>query len=312
MERPVQFTSDGKQLRGILHTPQAEQRTTGVIFLNAGLVYRAGPHRLYIKTARRLCQEGYPCLRFDFPGVGDSDGEVNDINMDIFSETSHTITALGFFMREVGVQNVTLVGLCSGARNAIWTARKDSRIGSLILLSMPVTFDRSKTPIAWLRSRRNLRNNTLVPRVYQYLKSTYLWKVLLMAWPMFLAFSSGSKRLKQAIRSRAGEVGDIDREELQRSCKGLLAAGRRIFFIYADSDETLIKDFRQNVGGGNRIGHHKSGMPLYDFWVIAGTTHVFPGIGTQQALIDRTVKWLNAGQEGRRPQPGRDPATVAT
>ena len=45
---------------------------TALILLNAGLVHRMGPFRLYVQMARRLAAEGYAVLRFDQSGLGDS------------------------------------------------------------------------------------------------------------------------------------------------------------------------------------------------------------------------------------------------
>ena len=171
MERPIEFMSDGMNLRGVLHISQANQKRMGVIFLNAGLVYRAGPYRLYIKAARQLCREGFACLRFDFPGVGDSEGEVKRTDFDMFSETSHTNTAVEVLMREAGVQSVTLIGMCTGARNAIRTARENLRIESLVLASMPITYDNSRTPTAKIRSAHSLGSTAVIPRAYGYMKT---------------------------------------------------------------------------------------------------------------------------------------------
>jgi len=43
-----------------------------VVLLNAGLVHRVGPFRLYVPLARTLAAAGFPVVRFDQPGVGDA------------------------------------------------------------------------------------------------------------------------------------------------------------------------------------------------------------------------------------------------
>jgi len=39
------------------------------VFLNSGFLHRVGPHRLYVKAARKLAEEGFFVLRFDFSGI---------------------------------------------------------------------------------------------------------------------------------------------------------------------------------------------------------------------------------------------------
>ena len=50
--------------------PAARRELPGVILLNAGIINRVGPNRIYVKMARRLADMGLPVLRFDFSGRG--------------------------------------------------------------------------------------------------------------------------------------------------------------------------------------------------------------------------------------------------
>lgn len=299
MERVVEFTSDGVRLRGVLHTPDTNPRNMGVVFLNAGLIYRTGPHRLYVKAARRLCSEGFACLRFDFPGVGDSEGAVKEIpDVDLFPDASPTDRAVEVLMREAEVQHVTLIGMCTGARNAVRTARKNSRIGSLILVSMPVTFDRTKTPTFRLMASQNMRNKTLIPALHQFARSTHVWKILVKGY-LCLVTSSSFRRVRDVVREMGTvfnrrRAGDADHEDLIRACHRVLAGDTRVIFIYAEANHALVTDFQRNLGE-KAIHQEGSGEPPYDHWVVKGAEHVFSGAQIQQALIDGIVDWLNAG-----------------
>ena len=63
-----------EDLLGIIHLPEAVSRR-GVVILVGGPQYRVGSHRQFLLLARALAQHGVPVLRFDFRGMGDSDGE---------------------------------------------------------------------------------------------------------------------------------------------------------------------------------------------------------------------------------------------
>ena len=57
-----------------LPAPDAPQQNTGVVIVVGGAQYRVGSHRQFVQMARLLAAAGYPVLRFDFPGMGDSPG----------------------------------------------------------------------------------------------------------------------------------------------------------------------------------------------------------------------------------------------
>src|SRR5262245_18911200 len=60
-----------EELVGILSHPAAPAQTA-VLLLNAGVLHRIGPHRLHVTLARRLAELGFPALRLDLGGIGDS------------------------------------------------------------------------------------------------------------------------------------------------------------------------------------------------------------------------------------------------
>ncbi len=43
------------------------------VILNAGIVHRVGPNRMFVTLARRLAAAGTFVLRFDLSGIGDSE-----------------------------------------------------------------------------------------------------------------------------------------------------------------------------------------------------------------------------------------------
>ena len=72
-EFPVVFSCGGDQLVGMVHPAAAR---LGVVIVVGGPQYRVGSHRQFVLMARDLAREGYPVLRFDYRGMGDSDGAV--------------------------------------------------------------------------------------------------------------------------------------------------------------------------------------------------------------------------------------------
>ena len=75
MTEQVLLFGTNRCLVGMLTEPEKSQVPADLpafILFNAGLLHRVGPNRLHVTLARRLARRGFPVLRFDFSGIGDS------------------------------------------------------------------------------------------------------------------------------------------------------------------------------------------------------------------------------------------------
>ena len=84
----------------------------GLLMVTGGSQTRIGSHRMYERLAKSLSQNGFPCLRFDRRGVGDSSGEDPG-----FKESDADIRAAveAFRADAPGLEHVVGFGLCDGA-----------------------------------------------------------------------------------------------------------------------------------------------------------------------------------------------------
>jgi exosortase A-associated hydrolase 1 len=115
---------------GILHKPAQAKKTGIVVVVAGGPQYRVGCARQIILWSRRLASEGYPVLRFDYRGFGDSAGEFlgfENVNADI--ETA--IDQLILLMPEL--QQIVLWAECNAASAAMMYAWRDRRVSALIM-----------------------------------------------------------------------------------------------------------------------------------------------------------------------------------
>jgi pimeloyl-ACP methyl ester carboxylesterase len=168
---PVTFSNrDGSTLFGLIHEPLDNRRNdTGVILLSAGVKGRVAPHRLYIKMARLFADAGFTTLRFDFCGLGDSEGAIEEQYLADFYQsielgryTDDTIAAIDWMEDRFGFRRFILAGLCGGAIAGLHAGAKDHRVTSLIGIGLPVILagagiDRSKflTKVESALSRRD-------------------------------------------------------------------------------------------------------------------------------------------------------------
>lgn len=130
-EEPVLFDCEGSRLLGIVAQP-AEPHETGVVIIVGGPQYRAGSHRQFTLLARQLADHGIASIRFDYRGMGDSEGEIRNFE-NVDADIRAAIDAL---MRQVpSMRHVTLWGLCDAAAAALYYGHTDARVNKLVLLN---------------------------------------------------------------------------------------------------------------------------------------------------------------------------------
>lgn len=129
-EKPTVFECNGSRLIGIFHLP-AEPVETGVITLIAGgPQYRGGVSRGMVSMARALCDQGVPVLRFDYRGMGDSEGEFVGFE-GVADDLQAAADAL---MAEVpSLRRIVIWGGCDAASGAMIHSWKVPQIHSLVL-----------------------------------------------------------------------------------------------------------------------------------------------------------------------------------
>ncbi len=125
-----------RELVGISCMPSGPRKRITFVFLNAGLVRRAGPNRSYVVLARKLADAGYPSFRFDLPGIGDSRllDESTTIEDNNTAAIAHALALLGDQLR---TSSVMLIGLCRGASEALRFAPTDTRVCGIVLIDPP-------------------------------------------------------------------------------------------------------------------------------------------------------------------------------
>jgi exosortase A-associated hydrolase 1 len=132
MEVPVQFICNNKRLYGILHVPDViVDSATVVIIVTGGPQVRTGAHRLYVQLSRFLCEHNWLSLRFDYEGMGDSEGDFVGFQ---YAEPS-IAAAMNFLQNKFKSKlNFIIWSLCDGATaTALYAAMYPKYISGLIL-----------------------------------------------------------------------------------------------------------------------------------------------------------------------------------
>ena len=167
-ERAVLFGSRAT-LVGIITEAAAERHTRmhpGVLLLNAGLLHRIGPSRMYVCLARKLAAAGFPVLRLDFSGIGDSPARRDTASLED-AALEEVREAMDLMARTRGTERFVLIGLCSGADSSFQAARVDPRVAGLVLIDGFAY----RTPSFW---RRYYQERVLNVDKWKHLISTRL------------------------------------------------------------------------------------------------------------------------------------------
>lgn len=132
LEEAIVFACGGESLVGILHRPAGNAARVGVLVVVGGPQYRVGSHRQFVLMARDLARQGFAVLRFDYRGMGDSDGDVRT-----FESVSEDIqAAIATFQKaEPAVSTVVVWGLCDAASAALMHAGSDRRVSGIVLVN---------------------------------------------------------------------------------------------------------------------------------------------------------------------------------
>jgi hypothetical protein len=103
------------------------------LLLNAGLLHRVGPNRLYVALARRLAAAGLPVLRFDYSGLGESEARRDELTIEQ-SSLAEGVEAMEFLETSGVADRFVPMGICAGAENAHRLAREDARVVGAVLI----------------------------------------------------------------------------------------------------------------------------------------------------------------------------------
>jgi alpha/beta superfamily hydrolase len=129
---PFYFGTDKKLLFGCYHAPQSRaRRDCGVILCYPMAQEYIRSHRTYRQLAYHLSKFGFPVLRFDFYGCGDSEGNCEE------GRISQWLADVGSAVYEIrercGSIRICLVGLRLGGTLAIMVAAARGDIDSIVL-----------------------------------------------------------------------------------------------------------------------------------------------------------------------------------
>jgi len=273
VEHGITFDIAGDVALGVLHEAVGDRRAPGVLLIVGGPQYRVGSHRQFVLLARRLAGAGYPVLRFDYRGIGDSAGE---------PQTFETIdadlrAAADVLVARTGVERLVLWGLCDAASAAMMYAHRDPRIAGLALAN------------PWVHSPQGEARVRLKTYYLGRLANADFWRKL-GSGQIDWRDSLGSLRnyLRQAFVRRSAPAGP--RHFIARMEEGWSRFAGRTLLILSGDDLTA-DEFRE-LCATSAAWQGLERRPCVARVEMRAANHTFSSTEWRTAVEDATLEWL--------------------
>ena len=256
MRRLTSFECRGARLGASL---DGAGGASGVLLVAGGTQTRIGSHRMYERLAMGLAEAGFPCLRFDRRGVGDSDGE----DPGYAGSFDDLAAAAAAFRSQVPeLERIYGFGLCDGATLLALRGGEAGLDGLVLANPWLVEVDADAPPAAAIRRRYRDR-----------LLSLEGWKKILTGSISFRNLLKGIS--KAASPSRPSELAG-------KVAAGLSGHRLAVQLLMARQDATAI------------AAEHELKTPVFkglpiDIHYISSDSHTFARPGDATALLAATL-----------------------
>lgn len=278
-EHAIHFRCHEACLFGVLSVPQ-QAVSRGVLIVVGGPQYRAGSHRQFTLLARGLAAQGIAALRFDYRGMGDSEGAQRS-----FEEVDDDLrAAIDYFVGAVpAIEEVVVWGLCDAASAALFYAPKDARVSGLVLLN------------PWARTSEGVAKTTLKHYYLRRLFDAGLWKKIASGRFQYRAAGKSLLRLVRAAvgAGRPGTASEAGTSALpDRMLAGLSAFKGKVLLIISPIDLTA-QEFLDMVKGSAQW-QRLLGDGRVTRQSLAGADHTFSRRVWRDQVTSWTGNWVKS------------------
>jgi exosortase A-associated hydrolase 1 len=272
---PSENQGSPDELIGIAHLPAKQTVKYGLLILVGGPQYRVGPHRQYVHLARHLSEKGIPAMRFDFRGVGDSEGYYPGFQ-GLGPDLAAAMTA--FEAQAPGLDGIVLWGLCEGASSILLAGVQDARVKAAVLLN------------PWVRSEATLARTHLKHYYLKRFLSADLWRRILggKANPKVMA-TSFIATLRGAFKSTPETAPQAERPFQKRMAEGLQNFKGQVLLIQSGNDLVAreFDDLTKSDPDWQCLG-----LPNVERFDLPESDHSFSTEVWRQAVAEKIEQWM--------------------
>lgn len=255
-----------------LPAPGTQLQCTGVVVVTGGAQYRTGSHRQFVQLARTLAGAGFPVLRFDLAGMGDSLGEIASFE----DSANHIAAAVNALLEHAaGVRKVTMLGLCDGASACLLylQASQDPRVNGIVLLNPWV---RTEAGLARTHVKHYYRDRILQPAFWHKLMQGKV------GWQALRSLAANVQRMHQHPANRPDFVTQM--------AQGLKSFSGAVLILLSERDLTAAEFVEMTHT--HPAWHNLLCSPAISRYEIKGADHTFSKPSAQQEVETLTLAWL--------------------
>ena len=275
-EHHLQF---GPGLSGILAEPRkpgAGQRA--VVFCNTSKEPKSGVGRFAAIAARRLADAGIASLRFDFTGVGESEGD----NGHVYDTARRTdFIAAADLLESLGYPNACLVGVCSGAFHTLATLRDETRFDAAFVVSAKLVWRTSDSLTPEMRDQGRATG--------AYVQGLRDPKTLLRLLKGEVDVRAVVKTLTRRLKARAAaRLDNRDGRPFVTGINRLSARGGRLHMLVGLDDSSLDEVETYFGRGGQRL----TALPGMSLSIEPSLDHGLAKAKSRDVAIDQLLRFL--------------------
>lgn len=280
-DEPILFGPE-QRLLGVVTRPLGNPLAgVACLMFNFGITHRAGPRRIQVKLARRLARQGVASLRFDLSGLGDSLSAQTALGFEEQALEDLRL-AVDQIEQQLGIRQVIVIGLCSGAVHGFQATLRDPRIVGLVAFDSHTFTSRSA------KLERRLRRFLRFP-----VAQTRHWIERLL----------GTDRPPDGDLLRSGVQSKVlTADDFRRDIQSMTARGVSIYLIYSATLQSRDRNKDQL--------HALRGDAVLDqlrYQFMPNLDHSFTELAGQAFFLDAVCLWVKEFQDKRT-----EPAAVAT
>jgi pimeloyl-ACP methyl ester carboxylesterase len=282
-ERLVFFPCGAVSLAGILTVPPEPNGRTVLIPWGAGPFPSSGRNRVRTRLARTLAAEGFHSFRFDYPGVGESEGDFQ--SPDMAAPNTEEVVAACTWLTSQGLGRIVVVGHCFGAWSSLMAAPTILGLEGMALVNAPVKKDHDQVRASWRWWATRLKRLTLRKLLsakhraaYRRLISAHAHSLVGLG-PKAKASANASSRARPRLRDTG----------FSRAVGYLIDQRIPVLLMYDDED--FRADLESELERGLRVAIDQAGPPTR--LVTVSERLGVAGLSAQAALLDGIVPWLH-------------------
>ncbi len=280
IEKTRQFGSDTHLIGTFTEPdlPAGPQSPLVVLLTNAGVISRSGPHRINVSLARRFATIGIRSLRWDMGGLGDSGRPVTALPVREQS-IADTRAAMDEAGRMFGVSRFVMIGFCSGAEAAYYTALQDERLVGVVLFDL-FTYPTWKTHL--LRARDRFRRYGALSAMRRL--TVAVTGHLVRRFQRLFTRGAESPSTTPTLREFAGRLDELH------------GRGTRVLILHSVESElhNYEEQFRDNFEAFGIVGKIDCGY-------LRKCNHVFTTPEGQESFVSTVVEWVQRLQLAETP-----------